>query len=70
MLKMDVEGYETKALAGMRETIWRDRPPMFVEIQRDEYTGAAARQGMMVKDLLYPDHLIFEVAPVRPMSPC
>jgi FkbM family methyltransferase len=65
MLKMDVEGYETKALAGMRETLWRDRPPMFVEIQRDEYTGAAARQGTLVKDLLYPDHLIFEVAALR-----
>ncbi|WP_035346905.1 FkbM family methyltransferase [Edaphobacter aggregans] len=65
VLKMDVEGYETKALAGMRETLWRDRPPMFVEIQRDQYTGAAARQGTMVKDLLYPDHLIFEVASSR-----
>jgi len=26
-LKMDMEGYKAKALPGMRETIWRDRPP-------------------------------------------
>jgi len=58
LLKMDVEGYETKALAGMRETLWRDRPPMFVEIQREEQ----GQQGPRVKDLLYPDHIIFEVA--------
>jgi FkbM family methyltransferase len=65
LLKMDVEGYETKALAGMRETLRRDRPPMFVEIQRDEDTGAVARQGTLVKDLLYPDHIIFEVGSSR-----
>jgi FkbM family methyltransferase len=59
LLKMDVEGYETKALAGMRETLWRDRPPMFVEIQREDHIVAA---GPRVKDLLYPDHIIFEVA--------
>jgi FkbM family methyltransferase len=61
LLKMDVEGYEAKALAGMRETIRRDRPPIFVEIQHDQYTGSGAHKGATVKDLLYPDHLIFEV---------
>jgi FkbM family methyltransferase len=65
LLKMDVEGYETKALAGMRETLSRDRPPMYIEIQRDKVTGAAKRQGALVKDLLYPDHLIFEVGSLR-----
>jgi len=32
LLKMDVEGSEAEALAGMRETIRRDRPPIFVVV--------------------------------------
>jgi FkbM family methyltransferase len=54
LLKMDVEGYEEKALEGLRETIWRDRPPIFMEIQPD-------RKNSTVLDLLYPDHLLFKV---------
>jgi len=65
LLKMDVEGYETKALEGLRNTIWRDRPPIFVEIQKEQYDGLASRQGPRVKDLLYPDHVIFEVGASR-----
>jgi FkbM family methyltransferase len=61
LLKMDVEGYEARVLEGLRETIWRDRPPIFVEIQKEHYTGSESRKGPSVKDLLYPDHLIFEV---------
>jgi FkbM family methyltransferase len=65
LLKMDVEGYETKVLEGLRETIWRDRPPIFVEIQKEHYNGSESRQGPRVKDLLYPDHVIFEVGASR-----
>ena len=65
LLKMDVEGYETKVLEGLRETIWRDRPPIFVEIQKEHYDGSVSRQGPRVKDLLYPDHTIFEVGASR-----
>ncbi len=65
LLKMDVEGYETKVLEGLRETIWRDRPPIFVEIQKEHYDGSVSRQGPRVKDLLYPDHVIFEVGASR-----
>jgi FkbM family methyltransferase len=65
LLKMDVEGYETKALEGLRETIRRDRPPIFVEIQKEEYVGSASHKGTSVKDLLYPDHIIFEVGASR-----
>ena len=65
LLKMDVEGYETKVLEGLRNTIWRDRPPIFVEIQKEDYDGSASPQGPRVKDLLYPDHVIFEVGASR-----
>jgi FkbM family methyltransferase len=65
LLKMDVEGYETKVLEGLRETIWRDRPPIFVEIQKEHYDGSSSRHGTRVVDLLYPDHVIFEVGESR-----
>ncbi len=32
-LKMDVEGMELRALAGLKETIARCRPTMFVEVE-------------------------------------
>jgi FkbM family methyltransferase len=65
LLKMDVEGYETKALSGLRETLWRDRPPIFVEIQKDHYDGSGQHKGARIKDVLYPDHLIFDVGASR-----
>ena len=61
LLKIDVEGFEAKALAGMRETIRRDRPPIFVEIQHDHSNGSSSHRGATIRDLLYPDHVIFEV---------
>lgn len=63
LLKMDIEGYEIKALHGMKETLRRDRPPMFLEIQRDHPSDTSRDNEVM--DLLYPGHTVFEVKEVR-----
>jgi FkbM family methyltransferase len=65
LLKMDVEGYETRVLSGLRETIWRDRPPIFLEIQPEEESDVEASKGERIEDLLYPDHLLFGVTHSR-----
>jgi FkbM family methyltransferase len=65
LLKMDVEGYETKVLSGLRETIWRDRPPIFLEIQPEKESAVEASKGERIEDLLYPDHLLFGVTHSR-----
>jgi hypothetical protein len=41
----------------MRESLWRDRPPILMEIQR----GNASPRNAGIEPLLYPDHLLYEV---------
>jgi FkbM family methyltransferase len=61
LLKIDVEGYEVNALDGFRKTLWRDRPPILMEIQRANESGVDADKSAVIRSLLYPDHLLFDV---------
>jgi FkbM family methyltransferase len=63
VLKMDVEGFEVNALEGMRESLWRDRPPILMEIQRESQSGSG--KSARLESLLYPDHLVYEVGDSR-----
>lgn len=61
LCKMDVEGYELKTIEGLREALWRDRPPIVVEIQLYRERESDILKHKKLQDILYPDHLIFEL---------
>jgi hypothetical protein len=65
LLKIDVEGYEVNALDGFRKTLWRDRPPILMEIQRANESGVDADKSAVIRSLLYPGHLLFDVVGSR-----
>jgi FkbM family methyltransferase len=65
LLKMDVEGYESKVLEGLRETIWRDRPPILMEILPEIEATSDSRKVETIRSLLYPDHILFNVGHSR-----
>jgi FkbM family methyltransferase len=65
LVKMDVEGFEIQALEGLQQTIRRDRPPILMEISAMPTAAETENKIARVRELLYPDHLLFEVFSVR-----
>jgi FkbM family methyltransferase len=59
LLKIDVEGFESEVLAGLRETIFRDRPPILMEISGADRSGFKTEEGL--RAALYPDARLFAV---------
>ena len=65
LLKMDVEGYELNVLKGLKQTLRRDRPPILVEIKRENLTGSSTQTREAMDDLVYPNHLVFTIDSTR-----
>jgi FkbM family methyltransferase len=59
LLKIDVEGYESKVLEGLQQTLRRDRPPFLMEISGPDKSGFQTFDGL--ESRLYRDYLIFEI---------
>jgi FkbM family methyltransferase len=65
LLKLDVEGYETKVLKGLHESLWRDRPSILMEIIAEPASASDADRLKEIRSLLYPDHLLFNIGDLR-----
>lgn len=48
LIKLDIEGYETKALRGARETIARCKPVLFVEVNRATLERAGSSEDELL----------------------
>lgn len=60
ILKLDVEGYEKRALSGLRYTLIKDRPIVLMEL-----IGGSPKSGFQdadeLRQSLYPEHVLFSL---------
>jgi FkbM family methyltransferase len=69
MMKIDTEGFEMKVLAGLRNTIERERPLIYIEIDNanlDDFNGFVqqARYTIRYRNKRYPQNENFLIAPI------
>jgi FkbM family methyltransferase len=67
-IKMDVEGFELDALAGLEGVIQRDRPSLFIEVENaniPRFRDWVTEQGYVIADSFrrYPDNENFMIIP-------
>lgn len=66
LIKMDIEGYEYKALKGMGELLARHHPDLLIEVHPDmllEQSESVEAMESYLADLGYDKHLFFSVDP-------
>jgi FkbM family methyltransferase len=70
LVKIDVEGYEAHVMAGLEETVARDRPALLIEFSPHllRECGGAPERLLATLQALYPDIRLFEQAG-RPAVP-
>lgn len=59
ILKVDVEGFEASAIAGLRRRILADRPIILTELSGAGYSEFGSETGF--RAALYPDHVLYAV---------
>ncbi|MEQ8803379.1 MAG: FkbM family methyltransferase [Haliea sp.] len=60
LVKIDVEGHEPKAIAGMMEMLWRDRPLVVFECNRKTERFSAVRLVAMLQEAGYSSFAAIE----------
>lgn len=63
ILKLDVEGFESKAIAGMRERLLKDRPVIMMELIGDETSKGGFASEADLRAALYPGCRLFVLGP-------
>lgn len=63
LLKVDVEGHEPEVLAGLAETLRRDRPCVLLEASEVAMRKFGGADGL--RSTLYSDHVLFSLRPTR-----
>jgi len=63
IIKIDVEGFEFRVIAGLRDRLIKDRPVILMEISHAPRTEVSSEA--VFRQHLYPDAAIFEVASVN-----